>query len=172
MSDIITIPLSKKGKHAGKYEAIVSIEDADLAVFNWMVRIRHQNLQYAQRRDKTVNGSQPVIILHRVIMERVLGRPLASNELVDHRDMNGLNCSRENLRLATNQQNQANRPAQKNNKSGYKGVFWYKRANKWRAVIKLDGKQIHLGLFSNPEDAYKAYLEKAKELFGEYARGE
>ena len=62
----------------------------------------------------------------------------------------------ENLRPATNQLNQFNTNA--------KGYYWNKRANKWNAKIKLNGKTIHLGSFDNEEDARNAYLT-AKEKY-------
>ncbi len=161
----VTIPLSKTGKHAGKYDAIVSDEDKDLAELNWCVSVvAKTGSQYAMR--KVQKGH---ILLHRVIMERILGRTLGKDEMVDHIDMNGINCIRENLRLATNAQNGANRPAPKNNKSGYKGVRWHKKAKKWIAQITANGKNRHLGTFDSAEDAYKAYCEAAAKYHGEFA---
>ena len=51
----------------------------------------------------------------------------------------------------------------------YKGVCLCKKSNKWRATIMIDGKNKHLGLFTNEEDAAQAYNTKAIELFGEFA---
>jgi hypothetical protein len=62
----------------------------------------------------------------------------------------------ENLRCVPNQQNQFNRDA--------KGYYWNKRANKWEAQIRLNGKTIYLGYFDNEEDAHNAYLT-AKEKY-------
>ena len=58
----------------------------------------------------------------------------------------------------------------KNNTSGYKGVYFNKKANKWMSYIRYNNKLINLGLFVNPIDAAIAYNNKALELFGEYAR--
>lgn len=80
MSDYITIPLSKTGKHAGLYEAIVSSEDTDLVQLNWNVQISVKSLtKYASRSYKT-NGKSMNIPLHRMIMERKLDRPLEKGE--------------------------------------------------------------------------------------------
>ena len=87
---------------------------------------------------------------------------------IDHRDGDGLNNKKNNLRLATHAQNIMNQRLNKVNTSGYKGVSWHR--NKWRAQIKKDGKRHHLGLFTCLIKAAKAYDEAAKELFGEYAR--
>jgi hypothetical protein len=54
------------------------------------------------------------------------------------------------------------------NTSGIKGVSFDKTRNKWRAHIKINGKQMHLGRFDNIEDAKLARQNKAKELFGQY----
>jgi hypothetical protein len=68
----------------------------------------------------------------------------------------------------THQENQMNRSMQSNNTSGIKGVHFHKNTNKWRARISIDGKQKHLGLFTNIEDAIQTRKRKAKEVFGEY----
>ena len=75
-----------------------------------------------------------------------------------------------NLRLATRSQNAANTGKKSTNKSGYKGVSWHKATCKWRAQIMINGKKTHLGLFDSAEDAHKAYVEKIKEIHGEFAR--
>lgn len=90
--------------------------------------------------------------------------------LIDHIDGNGLNNSWSNLRPATRIQNGANSSLSKSNTSGFKGVSFNKRIGKWRASISCGRKQISLGHFETAEDAHAAYLEKAKELFGEFAR--
>ena len=69
-----------------------------------------------------------------------------------------------NLRDITQRENQYNRSENKNNSSGYKGVSWHKKANKWHARIRVNGKQIHLGYFTDKEEASQAYQE-AKEKY-------
>ncbi len=61
-----------------------------------------------------------------------------------------------------------NRSKQKNNTSGFRGVYWNKHAKKWVSIIGIKGKLIHLGYYINIEEAAKAYKNKAMELFGEY----
>lgn len=88
---------------------------------------------------------------------------------IDH--VNGLRWDNrwENLRLATNAQNQRNRRTNFNNRIGLKGVCVGYRG-RYRAVI-FDGKRsIFLGHFDTPKQAHDAYSAKAAELFGEYAR--
>lgn len=93
---------------------------------------------------------------------------------VDHRDMNRRNDRFDNLRLASNQQNSANRRVLPSNKLGVKGVgisTWRKRKpQRYRARIRVNGVLIHLGYFSTPEDAGAAYQKAATQYFGEFAR--
>lgn len=85
---------------------------------------------------------------------------------IDHKNLNTLDNRRDNLRDATRSQQGANRPKQSNNTSGYIGVRWYKRYNKWRAEIKVNKKSIHIGYFDNKEDAIKARLQTELKYFG------
>lgn len=75
-----------------------------------------------------------------------------------------------NLRLATNAQNCANAARSKNNKSGFKGVYWGRREQKWIAKITPNRKQKQLGCFDRVEDAAEAYKRAAIEYYGEFAR--
>jgi len=90
------------------------------------------------------------IFMHRVVLERKLGRPIAAGMVCDHIDGNPCNNSRSNLREVTHQQNDMNR-------TRAKGYYWSKAMGKWRAQIQLNGKQIHLGYFDLEEDARAAY---------------
>src|SRR5690348_12366719 len=99
---VIEIELSKTGKkHAGKYVAIVDDCDGDLAELNWVAKVKSKPPVYVSREVKE-NGIAKKLYLHRVIMERMQnGVSLADNQQIDHVDNNGLNNTRENLRLAT-----------------------------------------------------------------------
>ena len=74
----------------------------------------------------------------------------STDNMIDHIDRNQLNNSIENLRVATNTQNQWNRDV--------KGYCFNKASGKYRAQIRVDGKLKHLGLFVNEDDARNAYL--------------
>ena len=76
----------------------------------------------------------------------------------------------ENLREATNQENQYNQGVCKANKSGYKGVSWRKGNKKWVASGYANSKSIFLGYFNTPEEASEAYNEYAKKVHGEFYR--
>lgn len=154
------------------YEVLISDEDADLATLHWHpLAKKDKNAVYIRKSsyDKTRHRAYTELI-HRVVMSRVLGRALDRKEQVDHWDTNGLNNTRGNLRIATNTQNQGNQKIYKTNKVGLKGVtLWGKR---YRATIQYNGKHMHIGMYDTPELAHAAYLEKAKEFFGDFARGE
>jgi hypothetical protein len=145
----IEIPLSKTGKHAGKYVAIVDDIDADLAELNWHVHFSGQQV-YAR-----IKTAKQDMYLHRVILERILNRTLGNNELADHRDVKGLNCCRLNLRLATFSQNRMNTLKRTDSKNPYKGISH--RKNRWVTRIDVDNKIVRLGSFSTPEEAFYAY---------------
>lgn len=169
MSDFITIPLSKKGKHAGKYEAIVHDEDKDLAESSWSVH-RKKKTAYAHRVVKDISGRMVNVYLHQVILERILGRKLEKGEIPDHINGDGLDNRRENIRLATTSQNIANSKLRSTNTSGYRGVSFNKAKGKYMACIEHKGKAHNLGYYNNPEEAHEAYKARAKEIFGEFAK--
>lgn len=89
---------------------------------------------------------------------------------IDHKDGDGLNNQRSNLRIATHQQNCGNRRISKNNTSGFKGVRKYRHYNKYVARIRVNYRAIHLGYFDDPISAAIAYNRAAKHHFGEFAR--
>lgn len=88
----------------------------------------------------------------------------------DHENHDTLDNRDSNLRIATRHQNQANRIRQRNNRSGFKGVSFHKLTGKWQSKIRVDDKQIHLGLFPTAEAAHVVYCEAAKKHFKEFAR--
>ena len=99
------------------------------------------------------NGKVKMKSVHRLVAEAYL--PNYSEDLqVDHIDNVRSNNCLSNLRMVTHQQNSFNTNA--------KGYCWDKKAKKWKAGIKINGKQHHLGYFNNEDDARSAYL-KAKE---------
>ena len=155
-------------------QTIIDVIDADLANLKWYAKF---NVNYGNggkflvmRRTLRINGKRSVELLHRVILSRILDRSLKKDEQVDHIDCNPLNNRRGNLRLATPSQNGTNQSRPKNNTSGFKGVHWDKRAKKWMATIRINGKKTYLGLFATPELAYAAYCEAALKYHGEFAR--
>ena len=94
---------------------------------------------------------------------------LTGYERTDHRNGDGLDNRRSNLRDATAGENSRNTRVHLDSASGLKGVSWYKRSRKWRAHIHVGTKQQHLGYFATAEEAAHAYDDAARELHGEYA---
>lgn len=107
-------------------------------------------------------------LAHRLAWVYMTGKwPVA---LVDHKDGNPLNNRWDNLRQASQSQNLSNRPQQRNNTSGYKGVIWHGIGKKWMPRIDAGGKSVYLGLFDDILDAHNAYCEAAKEHHGEFQK--
>lgn len=95
-----------------------------------------------------------------------------SYKLIDHKDGNGLNNQKSNLRPCTHAQNMYNSGPKSNNTSGYKGVYYSKTrrgTKKYIAQIGINGKMKFIGCFYNPVDAAIAYNRVASELHGEFA---
>lgn len=88
---------------------------------------------------------------------------------IDHIDNDPCNNKFINLRLANDSQNHANERLSKNNKSGFKGVYYNKQNKKYRAQIMVNYKKKNLGSYETAEEAHKAYQIAAQELFGEFA---
>ena len=91
-------------------------------------------------------------------------------EHIDH--INGIKDDNRfcNLREANRCENLSNRGKNKNNTSGYKGVWFNRKLQKWIAGITVNNKVIHIGVFMAPELAYQAYCQKTIELNGEFAK--
>ena len=134
-----------------------------LGHFKWFL-IGKKNKFYAERSIKTGPHQTTIQRLHRVIMNAPKGM------IVDHKNGNGLDNRRENLRLATFTQNNYNASKRKNTSSQYKGVYFSKSRQRWRASIRFDGKRISLGTFKAEIDAAKAYDAAAKKYHTVFAK--
>jgi hypothetical protein len=113
------------------------------------------------------NGKRKKLKIHRLIAIAFIPNP-KNKTCIDHINNKKLDNRLNNLRWVTNQENNRNSSISKNNTSQIKGVSFNKACNKWRAQIRINGKQIHLGYFQNIEDAKESRQKKAKELFGIY----
>ena len=107
---------------------------------------------------------------HRIIWLMVTGSLPA--KYIDHINGNRADNRLANLREATHSENLCNRGKARNNKTGYKGVFFERNCTKnpFMARIGINGKPTYLGHFPTPELAYEAYCKKAVELHGEFAK--
>lgn len=148
--------------------AIVDAVDADLARVKWFAKAQARGPTYAIRRERDSESR-----LHRIVLARKLGRDLAepSSEGVDHKNGNGLDCRRDNLRLATPLQNTHNRrKLGRLVTSRFKGVYWDGEHRKWRVTITCRQHRRHLGRFTDEHDAALAYDAAALRLHGAFAR--
>lgn len=88
----------------------------------------------------------------------------------DHINGDTLDNRRENLRVCKPSENYKNRKLNSNNVSGFKGVRWHKNAKKWIVSIMNNGKQIHLGYFTNNLEASEAYKKAELHYYKDFAR--
>jgi hypothetical protein len=157
----IEIPLTRG------YVAIVDDCDADLAQYRW--HATRDNIHVYAARNVKVGSRFRYVLMHRVILERTIGRPLTAHEQVDHVDGNALFNSRDNLRIASRAENCRNATKRKDNTSGFKGVIFHKHTKKYYAQIRVNGHRIRSKGFTSPEQAYEAYIANAVKYHGQFA---
>jgi len=152
------------GKKDGKYNVVVGHTFVDDDVFDLVSKYHWNKTRqgYAVRNAKTENGYK-YLSMHRVILG--VDNPKI---YVDHKDLNKLNNCKENLRTCTPTENQRNKPPQKNNRLGLKGVRISKEG-KFEARINVNRKEIYLGYFYTPEEAARAYNKAALEIHKDFA---
>lgn len=139
------------------YIALVSDEDYErVSQYKWHALVLHNGVRPARK-----DENQKTILMYRFITDAPPER------VVDHRDGNTLNNTRDNLRVCSLCDNQANRKKQFSH-DGYKGVHRFR--NKWMAAIRVRGKRIYLGCFNDPVEGAKKYDKAARTHFGEFAR--
>lgn len=158
----VLIPLSQD-----KF-AVIDFDDYELVAGRRWFAARRQNKGDARPRFYAVSnirnsGGGKQLLMHRVLTDAPKGVD------VDHRDHNGLNNRRNNLRRGDRSHNCANSRKRRNLSSAFKGVSLDKRSKKWKAYIKVQYKYIHLGVFDVEIDAALAYNAAAIEAFGEFA---
>ena len=148
--------------------AIIDESDyPDVARFKWTVS-RKNGKPYAVRRVHLGPISKYVYAGKMVYLHSHLMSP-AQGQVVDHINGNTLDCRRSNMRVCSSAENSRNRGRGKNNTSGYKGVAYTPKTGRWRAHIMVNRKGIHLGYFSTPAEAARAYDAAATKFFGEFA---
>lgn len=157
-TNIHVIEKSPDNFKIGEHTVFCDSEDyAFLIRFNWTIQPDKKNF-YA-RTNVNIGGKQTTVSMHRLVCSLV-------NSEIDHKNRNGLDNRKENLRFCTSKQNQCNR--HRKNKFGFRGV--YKAANEkhYSYQIQIDGKKYHERGFKTAEEAAKAYDLKSKELHGEF----
>jgi len=152
------IPLTKG------YIALVDDDDYErVAAFKWsalVIKEKYRPRIYGMRASEWNPETRrygKYIYLHRFIIDAPVGAS------VDHKNGDGLNCQKYNLRLATASQNSANN-RRAVGKTGFRGVT----IDSGSPIAQIAGKRI--GAFKTTEDAARAYDASAVEKFGEFAR--
>ena len=138
------------------------IDDADLPLlegYNLYAR-KVRDIVYVNALPKVGSGKKR-LPLHKVI---------TGYRRTDHKNGDGLDNRRENLRPCTHAENMRNSRKKSTAKNPFKGVFWHAAAGRWMAQIKVDLRAIYGGLFDDPEAAARAYDALAVEHHGEFAR--
>ena len=163
IGDAVHIPLTK-----GLF-AIVDLVDGDLAEFNWHAQ-PHDTVTYAVRRlPGRREDPRDWVRLHAIIGGR-MGLDLSGGREVDHRDNDGLNCRRSNLRASTRSQNLHNTRLRRDNSSGVKGVSWFRPASLWVVQIRAQGKPKIHKYFSSFEDAVAFNVIARKGMHGDFGK--
>lgn len=157
--DVAYVPLTRG------YEAVIDATDVYLvAGRNWSAATTPRRKAVYAVRVEVQDGREKMLLLHRVIAGT------ADNQHTDHKDGDGLNNRRSNLRTCTQAENNRNTGIRKDNTSGFKGVFFNKRTQKWRAEIMANGQRIGLGQFATADLAHMAYQTAAADLHGDFVR--
>ena len=159
------IPLSRRKncKYPGLFATVDDEDFESVSQSKWSVQKSGVNF-YAVRNIVKENGKKGMQLLHRFLLE--LTDPAI---IADHKDNNGLNNCRENLRIADKIGNNRNRNRKfLNGANEFRGTSYNKNAGLFSAQIHQNNKKIHLGYFPTAELASEAYEKKAKELFGEF----
>lgn len=146
----------------GGHIALIALIDlADLGKvrqFTWHIRGHHRR-RYAY----TNIPGQGATSMHRLVMDAPPGLE------VDHKNGDGLDNRRSNLRPATHSQNMANRPGDRGTSSRFKGVSLYRCRGNWMAYISIRGRRKTIGYFSTEIEAALIYDEWARKDHGEFA---
>lgn len=143
---------------------VALVDDDD---YEWLSQWKWSFAQgYASRAIGPVNARRHIRMQNMII-------PPPDGMEVDHKDLDPLNNTRLNLRVAPHISNTWNRRRNSRNTSGYKGVSLRKtkrHGDKWGAFITVNGKVLYLGSYTDKRDAARAYNKAAREHFGEFAR--
>ncbi len=153
-----TIPLTH-----GKL-AIVDDRDFEMVSrHKWSAHKSGKNW-YASTNVPNGSGRQRTVKMHQLI------KPAPPGLERDHRDGNGLNNRRKNLRVCRHANNCRNQSVSASSRSGVKGVDFHKNSGKWRARITVNWKVQHIGYFETRNAARDAYNTAAKKLHLSFAR--
>lgn len=157
MNGVREVPLTQ-----GKVALVDEADWEQVCQYRWTAYQRGST--WYAKRDYQLNAKRYSQPLHRFILNTDAPR-------VDHKNRDGLDCRRENLRPATHGQNMTNSKMSVRNTSGYRGVTRSRHdwPRPWQAKIKKDQKTRYLGVFATAIEAAQAYDEAARVTHGEFA---
>ncbi len=144
------------------------VDDEDFEEVN-KYKWNYVNSRYAYRSYRK-NDERTGRLLHRFIMK--IHGLLIENLEVDHINRNKLDNQKSNLRVATRKINRLNSKLYKNNTSGYRGLCYNKKMNRYSAAITVNNKRIYLGnyAYEDKKSAAQKYNEAAIKYNGEFAQ--
>lgn len=141
------------------YFALVDDEDFErVNKHKWSAMRGHSGIYYAVMNP----DNKKLVYMHRFVLDAPKGT------IVDHKNRNGLDNQKNNLRYCTYSQNAMNSKAPTTNTSGHKGVYWDSDRRKWAVQMVVDQKNIHLGRYSELKEAIKARKEAEKQYFNNF----
>lgn len=138
------------------------VDDGDfeyLKSFNWHI----YNNGYARRRAPRDGGKRKSFYMHKQIMK------VNNNVLIDHKNRNGLDNRKSNLRICDFSENGVNTKVRRDNTSGFKGISWRPAQKTWMVRIWVRGDCKYIGCFKIKREAVIAYNKMAKKEYGEFA---
>jgi hypothetical protein len=145
--------------HLNRGIALIDVEDIERAKgYTWHNR--------GSGIATTIPGTGKVYLSRLILFGN---KHLKEKRMADHKNHNPFDCRKQNLRPATNGQNQHNQALRNNASSQYKGVSWLKHCQKWQAEIQSNKKRKYLGVYCSEIQAAEAYDAAARMLNGEYA---
>jgi hypothetical protein len=154
------VPLTR-----GMWAVIDSAHAGDVGRFNWYA-LKGTKTYYAETNHDEVGVDRDQMSLHRFVA-KLAG--LDVTRQIDHKNGDGLDCRTANLRPCTKATNAWNRPLDRNNRSGIKGVHFEAFTGKWRAEIWVNKAHYRLGRFASKDEAAQAIAKARAEHHGEFA---
>jgi len=157
------------GGHRGKspirgYAIIDKSDYSKVSSYKWHASSSGgKHGKYYPMTNALINGKYTMLRMHHLIFGKYKGFD------IDHINGNSFDNRRSNLRKCLHSQNTVNRGLQRNNKSGYKGVYFNKARGKWQVTIKHSGKSHYGGIFSQIKDAAECFNSLAKKQWGDFA---
>ena len=147
---------------------VIDLEDLERVInypYTWYAKLNKsigKYYVYASEYQPKTKRCKP-IFLHQFIMK-------ANGKIVDHKNNDGLDNRKSNLRMATDKNNSTNRRSRnKNNSSGYRNVSWSESYGKWIVQMQVNKKNTILGKFDDVHEAGKFAEEMRQKYYGEYA---